>query len=71
AEKSGVPRWKIGRLEADDLAQPRFVEVERCLAAMGAELEVRALYRGAAVDRLLDEGHAALVDPSAVSARQP
>ncbi len=61
SEKSGVPRWKIGRLEADDLAHLRFDEVSRCLAALGAELEVRALYRGAAADRLLDEGHAALV----------
>ena len=61
ADKSGVPRWKIGMLEADELAQLRFDEVERCLAALGAELEVRALYRGAAADRLLDEGHAALV----------
>jgi hypothetical protein len=61
SKKSGVQRWKIGKLEADELARLSFDEVERCLAALGAELEVRALYRGADVDRLLDEGHAALV----------
>jgi len=61
SEKSGVPRWKIGRLEANELARLRFDEVARSLEALGAELEVRANYRGAAADRLLDAGHAALV----------
>jgi transcriptional regulator with XRE-family HTH domain len=61
SEKSNVPRWKIGRLEANELARLRFDEVARSLEALGAELEVRANYRGAAADRLLDAGHAALV----------
>lgn len=61
SEMSGVPRWKIGDLEAGKLARLRFDEVGRCLSALGAQLEVRAVYRGAAADRLLDEGHAALV----------
>jgi hypothetical protein len=59
--KARVPRWKIGRLESENFEALRFEEVDRCFAAMGAELEVRALYRGTAVDRLLDEGHAAIV----------
>jgi hypothetical protein len=61
SHRCGVPRWKIGRFEADDLSALRFDEVERILAALGAELEVRGRYRGAAADRLLDEGHAQLV----------
>lgn len=59
--KSGVPRWRIGKLEANEFARLHFDEVERSLSALGAELEIRVMYRGAAVDRLLDEGHAALV----------
>lgn len=39
----------------------RFEDVERSLAALGAELEVRVNYRGAEADRVLDEGHARLV----------
>lgn len=56
--KAGVGRWRIGRLEADQIEGLRLEEVERCLAALGAELEVRVSYRGAAVDRLIDEVHA-------------
>ena len=56
-----MPRWKIGKLEADDLGGLRLDEVERCLAALGAELEIRVRYRGAAVDRVLDEVHAGIV----------
>jgi hypothetical protein len=55
--KSGVVRWKIGRLERDLIDRLRFDEVERCLAALGAELEVRVSYRGAEVDRLIDRVH--------------
>ncbi|MEP7159414.1 MAG: helix-turn-helix transcriptional regulator [Chloroflexota bacterium] len=59
--KCGVPRWKVGRLEADEIDALRFEEVERCLMALGAELEVRVRYRGAAADRMIDEAHARLV----------
>lgn len=58
--KCGVVRWKIGRLEADAIDRLRFDEVERCMAALGAELEVRVRYRGAEVDRLIDEVHSML-----------
>jgi hypothetical protein len=54
---SGVVRWKIGRIERDLVDRLRFDEVERCLAALGAELEVRVSYRGAEVDRLIDRVH--------------
>ncbi len=59
--KAGVGRWKIGRLEADMLGRLRFDEVERCLAALGAELEVRVIYRGAEADRLIDRVHSMVV----------
>ena len=56
-----MPRWKIGKLEADLLESLRFEEVDRCLEALGAELDLRVNYRGAQVERLLDELHARLV----------
>ncbi|MEP7378303.1 MAG: helix-turn-helix transcriptional regulator [Chloroflexota bacterium] len=59
--KAGVGRWKIGRLEADVIGPLRFEEVERCLAALGAELEVRVIYRGAEADRLIDRVHSMVV----------
>ena len=61
AKESGVSPEKISRIEADLLEALRFEDVERSLGALGAELEVRARYRGAEADRLLDEGHARLV----------
>jgi hypothetical protein len=56
-----VRRWKIVRLEAGQLAGLRFGDVDRCLAALDARLDVRAWYHGAAADRLLDERDAELV----------
>lgn len=61
SERCGVARWKISRLEMNDLDTLRLAEVDRCLSALGAELEIRGIYRGAAADRLVDEGHAAIV----------
>lgn len=43
------------------IARLRFDEVERCLGALGAELEVRVVYRGAEADRLIDRVHSMLV----------
>ena len=61
AVKSGVSPEKISRIEADLLDALRFEDVERSLGALGAELEVRARYRGAEAERVLDEGHARIV----------
>lgn len=61
AEKSGIGRWKIVLLEAGEIDGLRFGDVERCFDALDARLEVRASWHGAALDRLLDEGHARLV----------
>ena len=61
AKESGVSPEKISRIEADVLDALRFQDVDRSLGALGAELEVRARYRGAEADRLLDEGHARIV----------
>jgi len=61
AALTGVRRWKLVKLEAGDIAKLRFGDVDRCLAALDARLDVRAWHHGAAADRLLDERHASLV----------
>lgn len=57
---SGVGRNKISELENGDLSRLTVAELERCFESMDATLVVRADWNGAAVDRLLDDGHAAL-----------
>lgn len=61
AKKSGVRRWKIVRLEAGQVGGLRVGDIDRCLAALDARVDMRAWYHGAAADRLLDERHAQLV----------
>jgi hypothetical protein len=61
ALKAGLGRWKVVKLEAGEIDDLTLGEVERCLAALGARLKVSADWRGAALDRLLDEAHAQLV----------
>lgn len=61
AERSGVARWKIVKLEAGQLQDLRFGDVDSCFAALDARLEVQAGYHGAAGDRVLDERHAQIV----------
>lgn len=61
AAKAGVGRWKVVKLESGDLADLNVGEIDRCFAALGAQLRLMAWWRGAAVDRLLDERHALLV----------
>jgi hypothetical protein len=59
--KAGVGRWKIVRLEAGEMGDLRLDELDRCFSALGARLKVTVDWRGAALDRLLDETHAQLV----------
>ena len=61
AAKTGVGRWKVVRLEAGDVDDLLVGELDRCFAALGASLRIAANWRGAALDRLLDERHAQLV----------
>ena len=61
AARAGVARWKVVRLEANDLDHLRVRDIEACLGAVGARLTIDAYFRGAASDRLLDDLHAAIV----------
>jgi transcriptional regulator with XRE-family HTH domain len=60
ARRSGVPRGDISDIENDRLWRVSVPKVARVLAAMDARLDLRVRWRGAAMDRLLDEGHARL-----------
>jgi len=60
-QKAGIGRWKVIKLEAGDLTELRFGDVESCLEELGGRLLVSAAYRGAEGDRILDEVHARLV----------
>jgi transcriptional regulator with XRE-family HTH domain len=62
ASKATVSRaavWRIERGRADRVAIHRLVGVA---AALGARIDVRLLWQGEALDRLLDAGHADLVE---------
>lgn len=61
SDEAGVGRWKVIKLEAGEIDDLTFGEVDRCFAALGARLKAYAEWRGAALDRLLDETHARLV----------
>jgi transcriptional regulator with XRE-family HTH domain len=59
--RATVPRNKISQIECFRLAGITVPELDRCFSAMDASLRFFADWNGAAVDRLLDEGHALLV----------
>lgn len=62
ATEAGISRSAIQRIErgrADEAAVDKLVRVT---AALGATISVRILWQGEALERLLDEAHATLVD---------
>ncbi len=61
ADRCGIKRWKIVKLEAGDIATLRFGDVSQCLGALDARLDIRAWYHGAAGERVMDELHSLLV----------
>jgi transcriptional regulator with XRE-family HTH domain len=60
SKSAGVSRNKISELERFDLSRLTVPEIDRCFLAMDATLRFWAEWNGAALDRLLDEGHATL-----------
>jgi transcriptional regulator with XRE-family HTH domain len=61
AETAGVSRQKVSRLERNQLDELRWGDIRACFAALGGQGQVTVRWQGAALDRLLDEGHARLV----------
>lgn len=60
--RAGLSRSCIGRIERGDVATVPSAKLNRCAEALGASLELSLRWRGEALDRLLDEAHAAIVD---------
>jgi transcriptional regulator with XRE-family HTH domain len=62
AVAAGVSRAFISKVERGQIRHSDLDRLERVCQALGADLDVRVRWRGEALDRLLDEAHAALVD---------
>jgi transcriptional regulator with XRE-family HTH domain len=62
AARARVSRAFVSKLERGAFRSTDLARVEAVCAALGADLDVRVRWRGEGLDRLLDEGHAALVD---------
>lgn len=62
AVRLGWSRSKISRIEIGRLSGVAFDDLERLAAELGARLQLDLAWRGAAIDRLIDERHTALVD---------
>ena len=62
AEQAGVSRTAISRVERGRADRLTVRALQAVAGALGARIECRLLWNGEALDRLLDESHAALVD---------
>jgi transcriptional regulator with XRE-family HTH domain len=62
ADKAKVSRAFVSKLERGLAATSDLERIERVCSALGADLDVRVRWRGEAIDRLLDEAHARLVE---------
>jgi transcriptional regulator with XRE-family HTH domain len=62
ANRAGISRGTISALERGWLGSVSVSALARVATALEGDLDVRVRWRGAELDRLLDEGHARLVD---------
>ena len=62
AERARTSRSEVGRAERGQVDSRRLATLARIASGLGARLEARLSWNGEALDRLLDAGHAALVD---------
>lgn len=60
ARAAGVSRTTVARIEAGDVSGITVGTLTAVFEAVGARVKIRPLWHGAAMDRLLDEGHAHL-----------
>src|SRR5690606_18288217 len=60
AARAGVGRRAVSLLETGHAGALRLREVEAIIVALGGRLDMRLLWNGPELDRLLDEAHAAL-----------
>lgn len=62
AERAGVSRSFVAKLEAGSISTVDVGRIERVCFVLGAELDLRVRWHGEGLDRLLDEAHARLVE---------
>jgi len=62
AERAGVSRSVVGRIERGDLLRIAWADLVAVAEAVGARLDLDVRWQGEGLDRLLDERHAATVD---------
>lgn len=62
AGAAGVSRSQVGRIERGESDNMPVGALDRVAGALGARVEVRLLWQGEGLDRLLDEAHARLVE---------
>jgi len=62
AERARTSRSEVGRAERGQVDSLRLATLARIASSLGARLEARLSWNGEALDRLLDAGHAALVE---------
>ncbi len=65
AIKAGVAQQLVSRIERGDSSRMSRQTVSRVLGAVGADVVTTVRWHGGQLDRLLDEGHAALVGVTA------
>ncbi len=72
AERAGLSRWQIGRVERDDISSSSVGTLEAMARALGAEVHVSVRWHGAEIDRLVNLRHATLHEAMARRmAREP
>lgn len=62
AAKAGVSRSFVSKVELGKATTADVAKLEAVCRALGADLEVRVRWQGEALDRLLDEAHAEIVE---------
>lgn len=62
ATRAGISRGTISNIERAHLSRVAIGTLVDVAAALGADVDLRIRWHGADLDRLLDEGHARLVD---------
>jgi transcriptional regulator with XRE-family HTH domain len=60
AARAGVTRATVSHVERGRAGAVRLDALEAIMSALGARIDLRVMWRGPELDRLLDAGHAAL-----------
>jgi hypothetical protein len=61
ARIAGIGRWKVYRIEAAELDSLRLGDIRKSFEALGVRFDASAFYRGAELERILDDVHARLI----------